>query len=94
MGAIVKLHWGGTLTVQSGPNGISGLADQDAGIVIELHYTSIRPLQLLLCAHDNSVSHISTANLVGGSCRYAATAWTRLRTEIALFLNDNDNAIA
>lgn len=94
MDAIVKLDWGGGLTVQSGPNGISGLANQDTGIVIELHYTPIWPLQLLLCAHDDSVPHISTANLVGGRCRDAATAWTRLRTEIALLLNDNDNSVA
>lgn len=88
------MEGGGRLTVQSGPNGISGLADQDAGVVVELHHTPIRPLQLLLCAHDHSMPHVSTADLVGGRCRYAATAWTRLRTEVALLLNDNNNAIA
>lgn len=81
-------------TVQSGTDRISRLADQDTCIVVELDHASIWPLQLLLCAHDNSVSDISTADLVCGGGRYTATAWARLGTEVALLLDDDDDALS
>ena len=53
-------------TIQPRTNWVSGLAYQNAGIIIELDDGAIWALQLLLCADHDSVADVTAAHFVGG----------------------------
>ena len=75
----------------SRPNGLAGLVDEDASIIVELDDAAVRALPLLRGAHDDGVAHISSPDFVRGADGYAVA---RLRAEVALLLDDDDDAVA
>jgi len=80
-------------TVQPTPDRLATLVDQDARIVGELHDTTVGPLVLLRRAHDNGVANVAAADLVGGRDGDTASR-AGFGAEVALFLDDDDDAIA
>lgn len=75
----------------SRPNGLAGLVDQHAGVVVELDHATVRSLPLLRCAHDDCVADISSPHFVGGADGHAVAG---LGSKVALLLNDYDDAVA
>lgn len=75
----------------SRPNGLARLVDEHAGVVVELDDAAVRALPLLRCAHDDGVTHVSSPYFVRGADGYAVA---RLGAEVALLLDDYDDAIA
>lgn len=51
-------------TVDARADGVSGLADEDAGVVIELDDAAVGALHLLPRADDNGVSDVAALHLV------------------------------
>lgn len=50
--------------VDSRSDRIAGLVDENAGVVVEADNRAIGALDLLLCSHDDSVSNVSSLDLV------------------------------
>ena len=78
-------------TADSRPNGLAGLVDQHAGVVVKLDHAAVRSLPLLRCAHDDCVADVSSSYFV---CCADGHAVARLRAEVALLLDDYDDAVA
>lgn len=51
-------------TVDAGANGVTGLADEDAGVVVKLDDAAVGALHLLARAHDDGVSDVTALHLV------------------------------
>lgn len=51
--------------VDSRSDGVAGLADQHAGVVVELDHGSVGSLHLLPRPHDDGVSDVAALHLVG-----------------------------
>lgn len=75
----------------SGSDGLAGLVDEDAGIVVELDDTAVWPLPLLGGAHDDCVPHIASPHLVGCADGHAVAGFG---AKVALLLHHHDNAVA
>ena len=77
-------------SIQSTADRLPVLVDENTCVVVEAHHAAIRPLVLLLCAHHDCVSDISSSDFVGGgdgdSVRFCA--------KVALLLNDYYDAVA
>ena len=81
-------------TVQSGTDRISGLANQHTSIIIKLDNASIWALELLLCADNDGVADVTAAYFVGCGCGDGTGAWAGFWAEVALLLDDYDDAFA
>jgi hypothetical protein len=91
LGPLHLLQLGGDDTADSGADGLAGLVDEDAGVVVELDDATVWALPLLCGAHDDSVPDVSAADLVGGA---DGDAVARLGAKVALLLDNNDYAVA
>ena len=91
LGPLHLLELGGDDTADAGANGLAGLVDEDAGVVVELDDAAVGALPLLCGAHDDGVPDVSAADLVGGA---DGDAVARLGAEVALLLDNNDYAVA
>jgi hypothetical protein len=91
LGPLLLPQLGSDDAADSGADGLAGLVDQDAGIVVELDDAAIGALPLLGGAHDDGVSDVSATDLVGGA---DGDAVARLRAKVALLLDNNDYAVA
>lgn len=80
-----------SFTVQSSTDGLSSLVDQDASVVVKLDDATVGSLELLLCANDDCVSDISTADLVGSADRNTTSSC--FRAEVPLLLYDYNDTI-
>jgi hypothetical protein len=78
-------------TADSGTDGLAGLVDQDAGVVVKLDDAAVWALPLLCGAHDHGVPDVSATDLVGGT---DGDAVARLGAKVALLLDNNDYAVA
>ena len=78
-------------TADSRPNGLAGLVDQHAGVVVKLDHAAVRSLPLLRCAHDDCVADVSAPHFV---CCADGHAVAGLGAEVALLLDDNYDAVA
>lgn len=75
--------------VDAASNGVTGLVDEDAGVVVEADDGSVLALDLVLCADDDGVADVATLDLIaGGRGRHALAAGA------ALLLHDADDAVA
>ena len=83
---------GGDNAVDAGADGVAGLVDEDAGVVVEAHDAAVGALQLLGRPHHNGVPYVAAAHLVGRAHRHAAAAG--LGPEAALLLHNDDDAFA
>lgn len=79
-------------TVQSCPDRLSSLVDQDASVVVELDNAAVFSLVLFLGAHDNGVSNVTPADFVRSTDRHTATAG--LGAKVSLLLHDYNDAVA
>lgn len=91
LGPLLLPQLGGHNAADSRPNGLAGLVDEHAGVVIELDHATVRSLPLLRCAHNNGVSDVSSSYLVRCADGHAVA---RLGAEVALLLDDNDDSVA
>ena len=76
------------LTVHSRSDRVSGLVDQDAGVVVEFDNRPVRPLHLLPRADDNGVADVSSTDLVRDTDVVGAVG-----TEVSLLLDDDYNTV-
>lgn len=75
--------------VDATADGVAGLVDEDAGVVVEAHDGAVHALDLVLCAHDDGVSDVAALDLVaGGGGGHALAAGA------ALLLDDAHDAVA
>lgn len=72
-------------------DGLAGLVDEHAGVVVELDHAAVGPLPLLRCPHHDGVSHISSSDLVRCADGHAVAG---LGAEVALLLDNHHHAIA
>lgn len=75
----------------SGSNGLAGLVDEHASIVVELDHAAVGPLPLLRCPDHDGVAHVSSPDLVGCADGYAVAGF---RAKVALFLHHDYYAVA
>ena len=80
-------------TRKSTPNRLPALVNQHASVVIEFHHAAVRARVLLGRPHDYCVPDVAAADFVGGADGDAA-AGAGFGAEVALFLYDNDDAVA
>ena len=78
-------------TIHTTPNRLATLIDQHTRIVVELHHRAVLPLHLLRRAHNHGVSNVASSHFVGRADGDSAAG---LGTEVALFLDDDDDAVA
>lgn len=89
LGPLLPPQLGADDAVDAAADGVAGLVDQDAGVVVEAHDGAVLALDLVLCAHDDGVPDVAALDLVaGGRGRHALTAGA------ALLLDDADDAVA
>jgi hypothetical protein len=91
LGPLHLFQLSGDDTADPGADGLAGLVDQDAGVVVKLDDAAVWALPLLCGAHDNGVPDVSAADLVGGT---DGDAVARLGAKVALLLDNNDYAVA
>lgn len=77
--------------IHARPNGLPALVNQHTSIIIKPDHTAVRPLVLLRRAHDDGVPNVAAADFVGGADGDGAA---RFGAEVALFLDNDDDAIA
>jgi len=80
-------------TRQPTPNRLPALVNQNTSVVVELHHAAVRARVLFRRPHDDCVSDVAAADFVGGADGDAA-AGSGFGAEVALFLHDDDNAVA
>jgi hypothetical protein len=80
-------------TRESTPNRLPALVDQHASVVVEFHHAAVGARVLLSRPHDDCVSDVAAADFVGGADGDAA-AGSGFGAEVALFLHDDDDAVA
>lgn len=78
---------------QSTANGIAGLVDEHARVVVKFHDAAVGALIFLSRANNDGVTDVASPDLVGGGNGDCGIG-TRLRTERSLLLDDDDDAIA
>lgn len=71
----------------AGADGVSRLADEDAGVVVEADGRSVSALGGVLCADDDSLAYVPATDLVGGGNGAEA------RGVVAVFFHDDDDAV-
>lgn len=76
------------LTVHSCSDGVSGLVDENTGVIIELDDRTIRALHFLGRADDDGMANVSSANLVCDTDVVAAVG-----AEISLLLDHDHDAV-
>ena len=74
--------------VDAGADGVAGLVDEDAGVVVEADDGAVGALDLVLCADDDAVADVAALDLVAGGGGHA------LGGGAALLLDDADDAVA
>lgn len=74
--------------VDTRSDGVSGLVDQDAGVIVESDDASVAALHLGLGSDDDGVAHVAALDLVGG--REAGHA---VGVGTLVFLDDDDDAV-
>jgi hypothetical protein len=83
------------LTVQPRPNRLPRLTNQHARIIVEPHHAPVRPLPLLLRAHDHGMPYVAAPDFVrSGDGDAAAPAWAGFGAEVALLLDYDYDAVA
>lgn len=75
-------------TVDSGADGVSGLVEEDARIVVEADHGTVAALGRVLGSNNDGMTDVTTLDFVG--CRHAGHA---TRGGTSLLLDDNDDAI-
>ena len=80
--------------VQSGTNRVSRLAYQHTSIIVKLDNASIWALKLLLRANNDGVADVTATYFIGCGCGDRTGAWTGFWAEVALLLDDYDDAFA
>lgn len=78
-------------TADSRADGLAGLVDEHAGVVVELDHAAVRPLPLLRCADYDGVSYIASSDLIRGADGDAVAGFG---AKVSLFLDDYHYAIA
>jgi hypothetical protein len=78
-------------TAHSRSDGLAGLVDEYAGVVVELDHAAVRPLPLFGRPYDYRLPYISAPHLVRGA---DGDAVARFRAKVALFFYDHHYPVA
>ena len=74
--------------VDTRSNGITGLVEQDAGVIIELDLRTVAALHGVSCANNNGVSDVTASNFLGaGNAGHAGGGGG------SVLLHNDDNAV-
>ena len=90
LGPLLLPQLGGHDAADSGSDGLAGLVDQDAGIVVELDDAAVGPLPLLRGAHHDGMPHVAAPDLV---CCADRCSICGLGAEVSLLLDDDYYAV-
>lgn len=75
-------------TVDAGADGVSGLVEEDAGVIVESDDGSVATLGRVSGADDDGVADVTALDLVGGGNASHAG-----RGSTALFLDDDNDSV-